>query len=318
MNISQLIKETQYVEIHDRESRYGPKNTFGNKKFGQIYLYNKKVMTKPGFSIIEVSMMIKAVTDTVEKGEHKVMLAISGVKQQSVQAKTLANIIRSTNQAFEDTETYPDEVLVKAAIESKPLAGKTVIENENGNYTIIEDNIPKDSEILVWCSCSNYYWVWQYYNVENGVDIFGKLPDRYTHRTQKGAEAMAKNRPIRNPGRHPGMCKHIMLLLALLMDTDSDPKGVGNPGSTNVLKESRSVVRNFKANIDRFQKAQRLTPKEFDGLMKKWEKEREKVAQSRGISNDIFLASKSAQRTSKTRNWEKIQNTMVGKRGKRK
>ena len=313
MNISELLKSTQYVS-----KEYGPAYTFGYKDFGQIYLYNKKVKTKPGFSIIEVSMMIKAATDTVEKGNHKVMLAISGVKQQTVIAKTLINLIRAENEGFKDEEKYPDDLLLSAAIEGKPLTGRTIMSNENGTYTIIEDNIPKESQILVWCSCSNYYWVWQYYNVEHGVDIFGKAPARYVHRTKKGAESFAKNKPIRNKGRHPGMCKHILLLLALLMDTDSDSKGVGNPGSSNVLKEARSITRSFKANIERFQKVDKLTQAQFKDLMRGWEKEREKVAQERGLSNDIVLAPKKVQSKHVLRNWERIQRDMVGRKGKKR
>ena len=307
MNISELLKSTQYVK---RE--YGPKYTFGYKEFGQIYLYNKKVQTKPGFSIIEVSMMIKSVTDTVEKGNHKVMLTISGVNQRTVTKKTLAAEIREKNENLSDKT---DDELAIIAVESKPLEGYTVISNVTGNYTIIEDNISKDSEILVWCSCSNYYWVWQYYNVENGVDIFGTAPARYTHRTDKGAKDMGKNKPMKNPGRHPGMCKHIMLLLALLMDTNSSSEGAGNSGSTNLLKEARSITRNFKANIHRFEKVDRLTSEQYKRLMKSWEEELQgDVARQRGLAGDIVLAPKKNQTARKMKHWEIIQNNMVGKK----
>ena len=311
MNISELLKSTQWV---NRE--YGPAYTFGYKPFGQIYLYNKKVQTKPGFSIIEVSMMISSKTDTVEKGNHKVMLTISGVKQQTMGMKRLADTIRNENPSMADKE---DNELVIAALEGKPLKDRTVMSNQNGTYTVIEDNISKDSEILVWCSCSNYYWVWQYYNVENGVDIFGQSPARYTHRTKKGAEDFAKNRPMRNPGRHPGMCKHIMLLLALLMDTNSGPDSAGNTGSTNVLKEARSITRAFKANIKRFETKDRLTDAEFKNLMASWEEElKGRVAKTRGLAGDIVLAPKKQQTAHKMKHWEVIQQNMVGKRGKKR
>ena len=303
MNISQLLKSTQISH------EYKPFYTFTYKPFGEIYLYNKKVLTKPGHSVIEVSMMISSKTDTVEKGNHKVMLTIAGVKQYSVTAKTLADTIRRENDNLKGKK---DNELVIMALEEKPLKGKTVMSNQNGYYTIIEDNIPKDSEILVWCSCSNYYWVWQYYNVENGVDIFGTAPAKYTHRTKKGAEAFAKGKPIRNPNRHPGMCKHIMLLLALLMDTDSNE---GNNRDTNLIKEARNVTHNFKANIERFKTKDRMTDSDFKALMKNWEEElRGKVAKERGMAGDIVLAPKKKQTAHKMKNWEIIQNNMVGKK----
>ena len=303
MNISQLLQSTQWV---NRE--YGPSYTFGYKPFGEILLYNKKVQTKPGFSIIEVSMMIGAKTDSVETGHHKVMLTISGVKQQTMQAETLANLIRQENKSLADKK---NEELVILALEGKPLKERTVMSNQNGTYTVIEDNIEKDSEILVWCSCSNYYWVWQYYNVENGVDIFGSLPAKYTPRTEAGREALRANKPMKNPGRHPGMCKHIMLLLALLMDTDS--------GSSNVLKEARSITRSYKANIQRFEKVNRLTDSAFKELMASWEEElKGKVARERGLAGDIVLAPKKKQTAHKMKHWEIIQQNMVGKRGRRR
>ena len=52
MNIAQLINSTNQVE------GYGTENTFQNKKFGSIFMYNKVVRTKPGSSIIEVTMMM--------------------------------------------------------------------------------------------------------------------------------------------------------------------------------------------------------------------------------------------------------------------
>ena len=311
MNISELLQSTQYVNNRS----YGPKNTFQQKSFGEIYLYNKVVKTKANSSVIEVSMMIKAVTDT-ESSVHKVMLAINGVNQRTVQPETLVKEIRLKDKKYEDTEAYPSEDLLIYAVEGKPFEGKTVIKNEAGTYTIIEDNVSKDNDIMVWCSCSNYYWVWQYYNVENNVDIFKQAPARYVPRTEAGKNALKTNRPMRNPNRRPGMCKHIMLLLALLMDTNSDSKGVGNTGSTNVIKESRSITRNFKANIARFQKVDRMTNEQYKKLMNTWKNERIEVDKARGLDSDPVLAPKKSQKGLK--NWQKIQNNMVGRKGKRK
>lgn len=322
MNISQLLQSTQRVS----HQSYGPKNTFQYKPFGEIYLYNKSVKAKSGNSIIEVSMMIKSVTDKKETN-HKVMIAINNVKQQTVKEDTLVARIRNLRvdgvKKYEDEKAYTKEDLVILAIEGKPFVGETVIKNEAGTYTIIEDNVSKESEIWVWCSCSNYYWVWQYYNVENGVDIFGDAPARYVPRTEAGKNALKTNRPMRNPNRKPGMCKHIMLLLALLMDTNVDSKAdsnnVGNPGDTNVIKEARSITRNFKANIARFKKTQRLTGEQFKALMKSWEKERARASKERGLENDPVLAPKRSQtRAYQTKTWQKIQNNMVGRKGKRR
>lgn len=261
MNISDLIQSTSYV------TGYGSKNTFQYKKFGEIYLYNKTVRTKPDSSIIEVTMMIKGVTDKLKPTKnypettvaaHKVMIAIHGVKQRTISAKMLVRDMRLKPQ-FHDKNKYTDEELIAIAInpDNKVFKDQTVMPQTDGSFTVMEDNISKESEIRVWCSCSSYYWVFQWYNVEHGVDITNIFPKRYVPKTKKGWEALKKNTPIRNPRRHPGMCKHIMLLLALLMDSE-------------VIAEARNVVKNYKANISRFQKAQRLSEEQYNSLMKNY------------------------------------------------
>ena len=276
MNISELLKETSYL------ANYRPGYTFANKKFGEIYLYNKTVKTKPNSSIIEVSMMIKGVTDKITSkngGEtsvaaHKVMVAIHGVEQRTESAQALIRDMRLKRE-YSDKNKYSDEDLLAIAInpDIKPFKDKTIMPQTDGSYTIITDKISKNSEIRVWCSCSSYYWVFQFYNVENNVDIWGKYPQRYTPKTKKGWEALQKNRPVRNPGRHPGMCKHILLLLALLMDSE-------------VIAEARSIVKNYKANIARFQKSDRLSQQAYDKLIKNYMSDHRKKLQQRNEERD--------------------------------
>ena len=269
MNISQLIESTSRV------TGYGARNTFSNKQFGEIFLYNKTVKTKPGSSIIEVTMMIRGVTDKIKATKksapttvaaHKVMVAIHGVKQRTISAQMLVRDMRLKPE-YHDKEKYTDEELIAIALDpdKKPFKDQTVMAQMNGSFTVMEDNIDKNSEIRIWCSCSSYYWVFQWYNVEKNVDIWGIPPQRYVPKTKKGWEALQKNRPVRNPGRHPGMCKHIMLLLALLMDSE-------------VIAEARGITRNYKANIAKFQKADRLSKEAYEKIIRDY-----KVTHSRKL-----------------------------------
>ena len=328
MNISDLIQSTEYVK------GFGAKNTFTNKQFGEIYLYNKQVKVKPGSSIIEVSMMISGSSDKVRFGRsfqqrptsvHKVMVAIHGVKQRAVSAEQLVREIRTVRPEYNDME---DEDLIQAVItvdphrdrnQEKVLKDVTVLPQANGTYVLIEDNISKDSEIRVWCSCSSYYWVFQYYNVEHGVDIFGKSPEKYTPKTKRGWEAFQANQPVRNPGRHPGICKHIMLLLALLMDSDT-------------IAEARGVARNYRANIDRFQSAQHLTQDGYEKLIKDFKSDYRRLKQKRNQERTEVAGYAQLHKTNSNKvgwnknlswnnnsqTWRKIQNNMVGKKKKKK
>lgn len=276
MNISELLKSTSYVKGYDA------KNTFSHKNFGEIYFFNKVARVKPNSSILEVSMMIQGSSDKIlaakeEEGRsvavHKVMIAIRGVEQEVVNAEKLCNLMRLNNPAYRDEDAYPDNDLLALALnpDNKPFEGKTVMPQANGTYVIITDKIQKDNDIRVWCSCSSYYWVFQFYNVENNVDIWGKAPARYIPKTKAGFDAFTKNRPLRNPGRHPGMCKHIMLLLALLMDSD-------------VIGEARGITRNYKANIERFKKVDRMTANQYEKIMKDYASDHRRLNQKRDAS----------------------------------
>ena len=48
------------------------------------------------------------------------------------------------------------------------------------------------------------------------VNLYGAkgYPKIYNYRSERGKNSKV---PLRNPGRNPGMCKHLMLLLAMLM-----------------------------------------------------------------------------------------------------
>ena len=111
MSISRLIQSSAQVK------GYGVwHGNLKDKKFGSIYAYNKKVKVKPESSVIEISMMIESATEKKnDKGVHKVMLAIAGVKQQEVTADELVAIIR-LNNFYSDEKKYDKDTLIKMAL----------------------------------------------------------------------------------------------------------------------------------------------------------------------------------------------------------
>ena len=276
MSISNLIRSSAQVKGFSLE------NTFSEKKFGEIYMYNKKVKVKPKNSVIEVSMMIKGATEkVVKKGQretmaaHRVMVAISGVEQEEIPPEKLVIKIRGENTAYQDTEKYPDEYILSKILSSdqsnpqnKFLPGKTIFEGDKGNFVIVTDNIKSSAQILVWCSCSSYYWVFQYYNIAAGVNI--PLPGRpasmgtYKYKTQKGLDQAKKGKPMRNPSKAPGLCKHLMLLLALLMDSH-----VVKPTS----KTAQRLDTSYSLNMNKFKKVDRLSKSGYDKLIRDFDKD---------------------------------------------
>lgn len=279
MNISQLLESTSRV------NGFKASETF-SKKFGEIFLYNKSVRVKPGSSIIEVTMMIRGSTDKIKPSKesesrsvavHKVMISIRGVKQESVSSQTI--IERIKNLEVNGTKPYVDwhgnMILSEIQGGTKFFEGKTIFKNGSGGYVIVNDQISKDCDIRVWCSCSSYYWVFQYYNVQNKVDIWMKYPDKYIPKTKIGWEAFKKNKPLRNPGKHPGMCKHIMLLLALLMEN-------------NTVAEARSIVKNYKANFENFKKVSKLSKNAYNKLIKEYQADHRKKNAQRQVEHSTF------------------------------
>ena len=88
MNIKDLIASTNMVKGREQSAVF-------QKRFGSIYLYNQTVKTKRNSSIIEVSMMIGAVTEKVRTiggmktaAAHKVSIAIRGVEHEYFRRKS--------------------------------------------------------------------------------------------------------------------------------------------------------------------------------------------------------------------------------------
>lgn len=62
---------------------------------------------------------------------------------------------------------------------------------------------------MIRCSCADFYFTFSYWNWRQGT-AFGPKPRRYVRKT--------RTYPPRNPGHHPGFCKHVYNSL-LLMQT---------------------------------------------------------------------------------------------------
>ena len=273
MNIKQLIQSTSMVKGRSKSATF-------QKRFGTILLYNQTVTVRRTFNVVDISMMISGVTDMINTANgrkpvayHKVTLSIKGLKQSYYSPSELIDVVRRNHPEYANEEEYPAPDVLKAVLDNPSgffndaTVFRTTNDSNNG-FSVVPNRIPEDSEIQVWCSCSDYYWTWQYYNCDNDVDTYGKYPERYTPKTKRGFEAMRKNQPLRNPTKRPGMCKHLMLLLATLMDN-------------GILQKGKSgLSRYYKVNFDKFKKKERLGKVAYENRVTKWKKDQDiKVAQ---------------------------------------
>lgn len=286
MDIKTLLENSRKVKS------YGSKN-FKSKKFGTIYATNKTVKVKPKHSIIEVSMMIKGVTDKTPSGRgqykavaaHNVKVAIHGVNQEALKGDELVQRIRESNDKYADKKKYPKKDLLKMAVEHrvKFFEGKTIFKSDNPDeYVIMEDKVSDENKIRVWCSCSSFHWAFLYYDVNENACIrtsLGKNANKvYQHKTLKGYEAFKRNHPLRNPDKLPGACKHIVLLLAMLMNEEVvEAKN----------KATVDIQREYTVNVKKFLKTETLSKEGYDNLMKEYRKDynRQKELRDRNMAS---------------------------------
>ena len=281
MNIKQLIAST------GRIGKGRSRSEVFSKKFGAIYLYNQMATVRKMGTSVTVSMIIGGVTDMISSGGqkqpvayHKVSLAINGIEQEYYKPDELVAKLRRDYQEFADVDKWNSNDILHAAIEApqKYFPGYTLFRatnDSNNGYCVVSNKIPEDAEIQVWCSCSDYYWTMQFYNCENDVDLNKQYPQRYIPKTEKGFEAFKKGQPLRNPGRHPGMCKHLMLLLATLMD-----KGI-------IEDKNSGLKKYYKANYANFDmKKQRLTMDQYEKRISEYQRDHDIKLEQRKLYHD--------------------------------
>lgn len=280
MNIKQLISETALI------GKGRSKSEVFSKKFGSILLYNQMATVQKYGTSVTVSMMISGVTDKISNmgqkqpvAYHKVSLAINNIKQDYYEPEELVALLRRRYSEFSDVDKWNSNDILHAAIEApqKYFPGSTLFRatnDENKGYCVVSNKIPEDAEIQVWCSCSDYYWTMQFYNCEKDVDLYRAYPQRYIPKTKKGFEAFKSGQPLRNPGRHPGMCKHLMLLLATLMD-----KGV-------VEDKDSDLGSYYQANYANFDmKQRRLSMTEYENVIREYDRDHDKQLDQRNLAH---------------------------------
>lgn len=254
MNIKELINSTNQVKGRGQSEAL-------KKKFGSIYAYNKTITVSKGGGAIIISMIIGGVTDMIKMGGkrtpvpfHRVAMALNIGEDKRIDctAEELVKMVREKHADWADVDKIPDSDVLTAVMNAPGsfFPDATVFKTTNAEgYTIIPNQIPEDSEVQVWCSCSDYYWTFQYYNMQQvnkdnrgTLNLYGNknYPRTYSYRSKAGKESKV---PMRNPGRHPGMCKHLMLLLGMLMK-DNVVSGSG----TNLKKYYKADFAGFIKN----------------------------------------------------------------------
>lgn len=278
MNIKELIQSSG--NIYHRGKSYAL-----SKQMGKVLLNNQMVTAYKDLTVVDISMMISGVTDMIKSGDstkpvafHKVTISIKGIKQDYYKPSELVAKIRADHPEYADVKAWPNPDILKKALEEPDLffEDATVFRTTNDSgrgFSVVSKHIPEDSEVQVWCSCSDYYWTMQYYNCENDVDKYGRYPDRYIPKTKAGYDAFKQNKPIRNPSRSPGMCKHLMLLMATLME-----KGL--------IEDKGNMKKYYKANYSDFKMEKRLSISQYDARVAEYKADHKLKVEQRKIERN--------------------------------
>lgn len=85
----------------------------------------------------------------------------------------------------------------------------TFTATDGEDYNIIPANA-RNNDVLVRCNCLDFYYRFAVYNQNDG-SLYGNPTPPYQRKTN--------NRPPANPGKVPGLCKHLMKFADFLHQT---------------------------------------------------------------------------------------------------
>ncbi len=233
VTIAELLSSTYKVG-----NRRKPDFVFSNKKFGSVYAYNKTVIYKENSSIIELSMIISSVTD-IKKSAHKVAIAIRGVETEELSTQELLSLAKKELKLPED---MADNEILQQILDNNVqfVKDKTLIQSSTNKnkFLLITNKIPLTSEIRVKCTCADFFYTFAWYNADHKV-LIGLRPPRYQSYAKLTKKQSSNIQPLRNPHKHAGVCKHLLLFLAMLMDGGIINKST--PLTSNYNKNSKKI-----------------------------------------------------------------------------
>jgi hypothetical protein len=269
VSIKDLLESTYSVEITKEKgaNTRHPSYVFSHKTFGHVYASNKTVIYKPNYNIIEMNMIIGSST---EKGRsaHRVSIALSGIKHEEYTTSELIALVRSENKKIGEEE---DDTFILNAIlnESKLLKNKVILQKDTNKnkFIVFSSHIPLTAEIRTMCSCSDYFYTFAWYNSDHNC-LIGRRPPKYISYTTLSGKEKKSLVPVRNPRKKMGVCKHLLLFLALLMNgkviTESKPItssfNKSFPEDLIMTRKDISVLLNsLKGELDKVKKRKKLT-----------------------------------------------------------
>ena len=245
MKINELIASSAEITSYNHqtneftEGHYSSSYVFNNKKIGPVLEYNKTVLYKPESSVIEVGIYFKSVTERRKAG-HYCQIALRGIEMEEKSVDEVLDHLRRKNNG-KYANLSDDELLEIIARGDNVYYGKYVIQSRNrpDKFLVMQPTISQDTDVRVRCSCASFMFDVAWYNADHHCLIGSRPPQTRKFKLDKD------DTPTRNIYRTPGLCKHLMLAMALLT-RDGFIKGGSdtfNREGALALKKARSSKR---------------------------------------------------------------------------
>lgn len=222
MNLRQLISSTRSVKTN----MWDPHKDFRSREFGQIISCDVKGNYNPRFKTLTVTLYIKSRTQNQRKisaglGDsvittHTAAITFKNIVEHVVDVQEKVAEYNSLNPAKPITSIQD---IISKMQESEPDLVPVEI---TPDYIVFRTRVDFSTECRVKCTCAHFYYTFALYCAQCGAYIGDNVASYKTMNNVKDR----RNKPrYRNSNKVPGLCKHLQLLIQLILKTDNGING---------------------------------------------------------------------------------------------
>jgi len=240
MNLRQLISTTRSVKTN----MWDPSKDFRSREFGQIIDCNVKGNYNPRFKTLTVTLYIKSKSQDQRKISEGLGDTVISTHTAAI---TFKNIVEHTIDIQEKVQEYnslnpehPIESVQDIIDKMKESEPDLVPVEITDDYIVFRTRVDFTTECRVKCTCAHFYYTFAYYCAQAGAYIGDNVAPYKAMNRVKEKRSKPK---YRNSNRVPGLCKHLQLLIQLILKTDNGING--NMEYANSRIQIPAIIKNM-------------------------------------------------------------------------
>ena len=222
MNLRELISSTRRVKTN----MWDPSKDFRSREFGQIISCDVKGRYNPRFKTVTVTLYIKTKT----QGQRNISEGLGDtVITTHTAAITFKDIVEHVVDIHDKVSEYnslnPDnpitsvQDIINKMQETEPDLVPVEITDD---YIVFRTRVDFSTECRVKCTCAHFYYTFAYYCAQSDAYIGDNVAPYKAMNKVKERRSKPK---YRNSNGVPGLCKHLQLLIQLVLKTDNGING---------------------------------------------------------------------------------------------